>query len=67
MHDHPQSVPQDVIVLLQAWNRCDEDALTKLAPLIYAEVLNVSPHTIVRDWTLAEAWLQREISGVNPA
>ena len=27
-----------------------------------AEVLDVSPGTIVRDWTLAKAWLRREIS-----
>jgi RNA polymerase sigma factor (TIGR02999 family) len=28
-----------------------------------AEVLNVSPHTVARDWTLAKAWLLRELSG----
>ena len=28
-----------------------------------AEVLGVSPGTIMRDWTLAKAWLRREISG----
>jgi RNA polymerase sigma-70 factor, ECF subfamily len=28
-----------------------------------AEVLKVSPFTIARDWTLAKAWLHREISG----
>jgi len=28
-----------------------------------AEVLNVSPFTVARDWTLAKAWLQRELSG----
>jgi RNA polymerase sigma factor (TIGR02999 family) len=27
-----------------------------------AEALSVSPGTIMRDWTLAKAWLQREIS-----
>lgn len=27
-----------------------------------AEVLNVSPFTVARDWTLAKAWLQRELS-----
>jgi RNA polymerase sigma factor (TIGR02999 family) len=27
-----------------------------------AEVLNVSPGTVMRDWTLAKAWLRREIS-----
>jgi len=28
-----------------------------------AEVLAVSPFTVARDWTLAKAWLQRELSG----
>jgi RNA polymerase sigma factor (TIGR02999 family) len=28
-----------------------------------AEVLGVSPGTVMRDWTLAKAWLRREISG----
>ena len=28
-----------------------------------AEVLAVSPGTVMRDWTLAKAWLHREISG----
>jgi RNA polymerase sigma factor (TIGR02999 family) len=31
-----------------------------------AEVLNVSPGTIMRDWTLAKAWLLREITGAKP-
>jgi RNA polymerase sigma factor (TIGR02999 family) len=32
-----------------------------------AEVLGVSPGTVMRDWTLAKAWLRREMSGTNPA
>ena len=28
-----------------------------------AEVLGVSARTLMRDWTLAKAWLRREISG----
>jgi RNA polymerase sigma factor (TIGR02999 family) len=28
-----------------------------------AEVLKVSPGTVMRDWTLAKAWLRREIAG----
>ena len=28
-----------------------------------AEVLNVSPDTVARDWRLAKAWLLREMSG----
>jgi RNA polymerase sigma factor (TIGR02999 family) len=31
-----------------------------------AEVLNVSPITVKRDWTLARAWLYRELSGESP-
>jgi RNA polymerase sigma-70 factor, ECF subfamily len=27
-----------------------------------AEVLSVSPGTLMRDWTLAKAWLRREMS-----
>ena len=32
-----------------------------------AEVLNVSPGTVMRDWTLAKAWLRREISSAGSA
>jgi RNA polymerase sigma factor (TIGR02999 family) len=32
-----------------------------------AEALQVSPGTVMRDWTLAKAWLQREIRGAPPA
>ena len=28
-----------------------------------AEVLNISPGTIMREWTLAKAWLRREMAG----
>jgi RNA polymerase sigma factor (TIGR02999 family) len=27
-----------------------------------AEILNVSPNTVMRDWSLAQAWLRRELS-----
>ena len=30
-----------------------------------AEVLKVSPGTVKRDWTLAKAWLRREINGTS--
>jgi len=30
-----------------------------------AEVLKISPRTVMRDWTLAQAWLYRELGGVN--
>jgi RNA polymerase sigma-70 factor, ECF subfamily len=32
-----------------------------------AEVLHVSPGTVMRDWTLAKAWLRQEISGAPTA
>src|SRR5437763_7071271 len=32
-----------------------------------AEVLGVSPGTVMRDWTLAKAWLRREISSASSA
>jgi len=28
-----------------------------------AEVLNISPQTVMRDWRLAKAWLKRELAG----
>jgi RNA polymerase sigma factor (TIGR02999 family) len=31
-----------------------------------AEVLGVSPGTVMRDWTLAKAWLHREMSSAAP-
>jgi RNA polymerase sigma-70 factor (ECF subfamily) len=31
-----------------------------------AAVLNVSPFTVIRDWNLAKAWLQREIRSQTP-
>jgi RNA polymerase sigma factor (TIGR02999 family) len=31
-----------------------------------SQVLGVSPATIERDWTVARAWLHREISGTSP-
>jgi RNA polymerase sigma factor (TIGR02999 family) len=31
-----------------------------------AEVLGVSPGTVMRDWTLARAWLRREVFGSKP-
>jgi len=31
-----------------------------------AEVLGVSPGTVMRDWTLAKAWLRREITADKP-
>jgi RNA polymerase sigma factor (TIGR02999 family) len=31
-----------------------------------ASVLEVSPDTVMRDWRLAKAWLQREMRGAGP-
>jgi RNA polymerase sigma factor (TIGR02999 family) len=31
-----------------------------------AEILGVSPGTVMRDWTLAKAWLQREMAQGGP-
>jgi RNA polymerase sigma factor (TIGR02999 family) len=31
-----------------------------------AEVLKVSPDTVLRDWRLAKSWLLRELTGKNP-
>ena len=30
-----------------------------------AQALNISPATVKRDWTLARAWLRRELGGVG--
>jgi RNA polymerase sigma-70 factor, ECF subfamily len=30
-----------------------------------AEVLQISPDTVMRDWSIAKAWLRREIKGTN--
>jgi RNA polymerase sigma factor (TIGR02999 family) len=30
-----------------------------------AEVLSISPRTVMREWSLAQAWLYRELSGVK--
>jgi RNA polymerase sigma-70 factor, ECF subfamily len=30
-----------------------------------AEILNVSPGTVMRDWTLAKAWLRREMNSID--
>ena len=32
-----------------------------------AEVLNVSRHTVMRDWTLARTWLLRQLRRTNPS
>ena len=32
-----------------------------------AEVLKVSPTTVMRDWSMAQAWLRRELSNAHDA
>jgi hypothetical protein len=32
-----------------------------------AEVLKVSPTTVMRDWSMAQAWLRRELSNPHDA
>jgi RNA polymerase sigma-70 factor (ECF subfamily) len=32
-----------------------------------ADVLKVSPETVMRDWKMAKAWLMREMKGSGPA
>ncbi len=67
----------DVVALDEALNAFAEfDARkSKMVELRYfgglsiketAEALGVSPGTVMRDWTLAKAWLQREISKGGP-
>ena len=31
-----------------------------------ADVLKVSPETVMRDWKMAKAWLMREMKGRQP-
>jgi RNA polymerase sigma factor (TIGR02999 family) len=63
----------DVVALDEALNALAEfdERKSKMVELRFfgglsieetAEVLNVSPGTVMRDWTLAKAWLQREIN-----
>ena len=49
MDDKPNSVPQDVTVLLQAWTGGDEGSLAKLTPLIYAEMRRLARHYMARE------------------
>jgi RNA polymerase sigma-70 factor, ECF subfamily len=49
MADSPNSVPQEVTVLLQAWTEGDEGALAKLTPLIYEEMRRLARHYMARE------------------
>ena len=68
---------EDVTQLLLAWAAGDHSALEQLTPLVYrqkrggkarhveleetAEVLEVSTRTVLREWSLAQVWLHREL------
>jgi len=49
MTDNPNSAPQEVTVLLQAWTQGDESALAKLTPLIYEEMRRLARHYMARE------------------
>jgi len=49
MTDNPNTAPQDVTVLLQAWTEGDEDALAKLTPMIYEEMRRLARHYMARE------------------
>jgi hypothetical protein len=61
----------EVSGLLRAWSERNRAALDRLTPIVYeetAEVLKVSPVTVMRDWSTAKAWLYRElVDGHGPA
>jgi len=53
--------------LLQAWSEGEQSAFELgffggLSVEETAEVLKVSPETVLRDWKLAKSWLRRELS-----
>jgi RNA polymerase sigma factor (TIGR02999 family) len=49
MTDNPNSAPQEVTILLQAWTDGDESALAKLTPLIYEEMRRLARHYMARE------------------
>jgi len=49
MQGDPNSVPQEVTVLLQAWTEGDAAALAKLTPLIYSEMRRLAQHYMARE------------------
>lgn len=66
--------PVDLVVLDQALSRLGELDVrkSKVVELRFfggltveetAEVLKISPETVMRDWGMARAWLQRELDG----
>ncbi len=68
----PSGPPSDVLALDDALNRlaAQDDRKSQVVELRYfgglsvvetAEVLKVSPETVMRDWKLAKAWILREL------
>jgi RNA polymerase sigma-70 factor, ECF subfamily len=64
----------DLLALDQAMNRLDfvDSRKVKVVELRFfgglsneeiAEVLQISPNTVMRDWNMAKAWIRREIEG----
>jgi RNA polymerase sigma factor (TIGR02999 family) len=69
----PERSP-DIVALDEALNRLAavDERKSKVVELRFfgglsveetAEVLKISPFTVARDWTLAKAWLHRELTG----
>ena len=71
-----EPLPDDVSALLRAWTDGDQRALARITPKVVelrffgglsveetAEVLRVSPITVMREWKSAKAWLYRELAG----
>jgi len=63
-----ESPAADVTQSRVAWSEGDRSALDRLVPLVEetAEVTQVSPETVKRDWRLAKAWLSRRLSESAP-
>ena len=72
----PSGPPSDVLALDDALNRlaAQDERKCRVVELRYfgglsveetAEVLKVSPETVMRDWKLAKAWLLRELGEEN--
>jgi RNA polymerase sigma-70 factor, ECF subfamily len=66
----------DVVALDEALNRLAEidEQQSRVVELRFfsgltveetAEVMNISPATVKRDWSMAKAWLHRELSGAS--
>jgi hypothetical protein len=54
----PSDTSRSVTELLDAWGRGDRAALDAFVPAVYES----SPATVKREWTVAHAWLPRELT-----